>query len=50
MTQEAVDRAISIINQKPRKILKYKTALEVAREAGIIMSIKSESVLIEVGI
>lgn len=50
VTQEAVDYAISIINQKPRKILKYKTALEVASAAGIITSIKSESVLIQGGI
>lgn len=48
--QEEVDRAVSIINNKPRKILKYKTALEVARAAGIIKNIKSESVLIEGGI
>jgi IS30 family transposase len=50
VTQEEVDRAILIINSKPRKILKYKTALEVASAAGIITSIKSESVLIQPGI
>jgi transposase, IS30 family len=50
VTQEAVDQAITIINNKPRKILKYKTALEVALAAGIITRIKSESVLIQGGI
>ncbi len=50
VTQEAVDQAVSVINNKPRKILKYKTALEVASAVGIITSIKSESVLIEGGI
>jgi len=50
VTQEAVDQAITIINEKPRKILKYKTALEVASAAGIIRNIKSESVLIQGGI
>lgn len=50
VTQEAVDRAVATINNKPRKILKYKTALEVASAAGIITSIKSESVLIQGGI
>jgi len=50
VTQEQVDEAVSIINNKPRKILKYKTALEVASAAGIITSIKSESVLIQGGI
>lgn len=41
VTQAEVDEAISIINNKPRKILKYRTALEVAMRAGIILSIKS---------
>lgn len=50
VTQEEVDQAIFLINNKPRKILKYKTALEVARAAGIIKSIKNESVLILGGI
>ena len=48
--QKEVDLAVSIINNKPRKILKYKTALEVASAVGIITSIKSESVLIQSGI
>jgi IS30 family transposase len=47
ITQEQVDQAVEMINNKPRKILKYKTALEVASAAGII---KSESVLIQGGI
>jgi transposase, IS30 family len=50
VTQEKVDDAIKIINEKPRKVLGYRTALEVAEKAGIIMSIKSESVLIQGGI
>lgn len=50
VTQEEVDQAIFLINNKPRKILKYKTALEVASAAGIIKSIKNESVLILGGI
>lgn len=50
VTQEQVDETVSIINNKPRKILKYQTAFEVALRAGIIPSIKSESVLILGGI
>jgi hypothetical protein len=42
LTQEEVDFAVETINNKPRKILKYKTALEVARACGIIKNIKSE--------
>ena len=42
VSQQKIDRAITIINNKPRKILGYRSSLEVAREAGII---KSESVL-----
>ncbi len=41
ISQKAVDRAISIINNKPRKILGYKTALEVSRACGMINNIKS---------
>lgn len=47
ITQGEVDRAIRVINEKPRKILGYRSAIEVALAAGII---KSESVLIEAGI
>ena len=42
VSQKKVDEAVFLINNKPRKILGYKTALEVARECGIINSIKSE--------
>lgn len=35
-SQRKVDQAINIINNKPRKILGYKTALEVARACGMI--------------
>ena len=41
VTQEEVDHAVSFINNKPRKILGYKTALEVASAVGIINSITS---------
>ncbi len=42
VAQTEIDRAVAVINNKPRKILGYRSALEVARKAGII---KSESVL-----
>jgi len=42
--QAYLDQIVSIINGKPRKILGYRTALEVAMAAGII---KATSVLIE---
>jgi len=45
VTQTEVDQAVKLINEKPRKILGYRSALEVAEKAGIIKSIKSESVL-----
>lgn len=50
VSQKKVDEAISFINNKPRKSLGYKTALEVSRARGIIKYIKSESVLIGGGI
>src|SRR3989344_5639107 len=50
VTQEQVNEAVAIINNKPRKILGYQTAFEVAARAGIIRIIKSESVLILGGI
>lgn len=34
-----IDEAVRLINNKPRKILKYKTALEVASAAGVISSV-----------
>ena len=34
--QEEIDRIVSIINNKPRKILDYMTAAEVAARAGVI--------------
>jgi transposase, IS30 family len=42
ISQRSVDRAVSLINNKPRKILGYKTALEVASACGMINNIKSE--------
>src|SRR3989338_6455592 len=50
VTQKEVDEAVKIINEKPRKILGYRTAFEVALAAGIITSIKSEGVLLQGGI
>ena len=50
VTQEQVDRAVHLINEKPRKILGYRTAFEVALAAGIITSIKTGGVLIQGGI
>lgn len=50
VTQEAVNHAVTLINEKPRRILGYRTAFEVAHAAGIINNIKSESVLILPGI
>jgi transposase, IS30 family len=47
VSQKRVDEAVSFINNKPRKILGYKTALEVASACGIINNIKKSSVLIE---
>lgn len=44
VSQGEVDRVVSIINNKPRKILGYRSALEVALKAGII---KQTSVLID---
>ena len=38
VSQETLDHAVSIINGKPRKILGYRTALEVATAAGIIQT------------
>lgn len=50
VAQAEVDRAVALINEKPRRILGYRTAFEVAYAAGIIKNIKSESVLILPGI
>jgi len=43
ISQRKVDEAISIINNKPRKILGYKTALEVASAVGIIKTLTGVS-------
>jgi transposase, IS30 family len=45
ISQKRVDEAVSIINNKPRRILGYETSLEVSRECGIIKKL-SVSVLI----
>jgi IS30 family transposase len=46
VSQKLIDQVVFIINNKPRKILGYKTALEVARECGIIKNI-NRGVLIQ---
>lgn len=37
VSQEKIDRVVSVINNKPRKILGYRTALEVARQGGVLL-------------
>jgi transposase, IS30 family len=39
VTQVEVDEAVRLINNKPRKILGYRSSLEVARELGIISGV-----------
>lgn len=46
VSQRAVDRAVALINNKPRKILGYRTALEVSSACGMMKSIKTSAVLI----
>ena len=46
MSQKKVDEAVAFINNKPRKSLGYKTALEVSRACGMMKSIKMPGVLI----
>lgn len=50
VTQKEIDHAVRSINEKPRRILGYHTAFEVAMAAGIIKDIKNMSVLIQHGI
>lgn len=38
--QKKIDHIVSIINGKPRKILGYRTALEVAEKAGVSLTVK----------
>ena len=37
VTQEEVDQAIALINQKPRKILGFKSAIQCSVEKGLIL-------------
>ena len=37
VSQRQIDRAVQLINEKPRKILGYRSALEVARESGVVL-------------
>lgn len=45
VSKKQIDQAVNLINNKPRKILGYESALDVAKCAGIIKNINSESVL-----
>lgn len=38
VSQRKIDQIVSIINGKPRKILGYRTALEVAERAGVLLT------------
>ena len=40
VSQRKIDRIVSIINNKPRKILGYRTALEVASKAGVLLTVQ----------
>lgn len=40
VSQRKIDQIVFIINNKPRKILGYRTALEVAKRAGILLTVK----------
>lgn len=40
VSQRRIDQIVSIINNKPRKILGYRTALEVAQSAGVLLTVK----------
>lgn len=37
VSQKEIDQAVQLINEKPRKILGYRSALEVARENGVLL-------------
>jgi transposase, IS30 family len=45
VSQEEIDMVVTLINEKPRKILGYRSARELAEKSGIIKIIKSVSVL-----
>jgi len=40
VSQRKIDQIVSIINGKPRKILGYRTALEVAERAGVLLTVQ----------
>ena len=40
ISQRKIDQIVSIINGKPRKILGYRTALEVAERAGVLLTVQ----------
>jgi IS30 family transposase len=37
VSQKRMDAAVKIINEKPRKILGYRSAYEVAEENGVLL-------------
>jgi IS30 family transposase len=47
ISQRNIDDALSLINEKPRRILGYRSAREVAENSGMIRDIKRECVLTE---
>jgi len=47
ISQEEIDREVELINKKPRKILGYRSALEVAERSGMIKGINKRSVRIQ---
>lgn len=40
VSQRKIDQIVSIINGKPRKVLGYRTALEVAERAGVLLTVQ----------
>lgn len=47
VSQQQIDRAVQLINKKPRKILGYRSAWEVARERGVVLK---EAYLLKSGV
>ena len=40
VSQRKIDQIVSVINNKPRKILGYRTALEVAEKVGVLLTVR----------
>lgn len=47
ISQDEIDKEVELINKKPRKILGYRSALEVAESSGMIKSINKGGVRIQ---